>query len=147
MLRIDPKKGDWFDNFRPITLLNIRFKLLARVLATCLALVEDSVGEAQTCASPKMSIEYNLNLMRYMIDKSGCKTWRGGTLASLYQSKTFDRTDNKYSAGFGPVFSDWIAAMHSKLCSAVRVNGHLSEHSTLCVRSGKAYPSCLSCTY
>ena len=47
LLRKDPNKGDHIDNFRPVTLLNTDYKILAKVLAKRLALVVGRlVGDA-----------------------------------------------------------------------------------------------------
>lgn len=55
------------------------------------------------------------------------------TPTNLDQYKAFDRIEHLYLvvipkvASFGPVLRDWIAAMHSDICSVDRVNGLLSE--------------------
>ena len=145
LLRKDPNKGDHIDNFRPVTLLNTDYKILAKVLAKRLALVVGRlVGDAQTCAIPNRSIHDNLHLTRYIIERVGKEPGMGGALINLDQSKAFDRVDHQYlaavlrAAGFGPVFRGWIAAMYSNICSVVKVNGHLSESFSIArsVRQG-----------
>ncbi len=143
--RKDADKGDVIDNFRPITLLNAEFKILAKVLANRLALVvEKLVGEAQTCAIPGRSIHDNLHLVRYIIERVSNKPGFGRAMINVDQSKAFDRVDHRYlaavlrAAGLGPVFRGWIASMYSGICSVVKLNGHLSEpfQITRSVRQG-----------
>ncbi len=84
------------DNFRPITLRNTDFKMLANVLAKRLARVVGSVvGDSQTCAIPGRSID-NLHLVRYIVERVGNKKpGFGGALINLNQSKAFDRVDHR----------------------------------------------------
>lgn len=61
LFRNDSSKGDIADNLRFITLLNIEFKILARILANSLEHVAGGlVGEAQTYAILGMSLKENL---------------------------------------------------------------------------------------
>lgn len=79
----DVDKGDVLENFRPITLLSTKFKILAKILAKVLALVVGSlVGEAYNMHNPEHS---NLHHMRYIIDRIGTKSAFGGTLIYLDQ--------------------------------------------------------------
>lgn len=95
--------------------------------------IGDLVREAQICAIPKRSNNGNFHLMRYIIEKVAKEHGRGGTLINLNRSKTFDSIHHLYAsavlnlAGFWPFFKDWIIAMHSDICSAARLNVHLSE--------------------
>ncbi|GAB1597330.1 hypothetical protein Ahia01_000009400 [Argonauta hians] len=134
LLRKDPDKGDAVENFRPITLLNADFKILARVLAKRLALVVSGlIGRAQTCAIPGRSIHDNLHLTRYIFDRVASESGLGGALINLDQSKAFDRVDHQYlaavlrAAGLGPVFRGWVTKMYSNVSSVVMVNGYCSE--------------------
>jgi hypothetical protein len=79
LLRKDPNKGDHIDNFRPVTLLNTDYKILAKVLSKRLALVVGGlVGDAQTCGIPNRSIHDNLHLTRYIIERVGKEPGMGG---------------------------------------------------------------------
>lgn len=71
--------------------------------------------------------------MRYIVYRRVKKSDKGAALINLDQSKAFDRVDHQYQAAvlttavFGSVFRGWIAVIYSDICSAVGVNGHLSE--------------------
>ena len=53
------------DDYRPITLLNIELKILARVLANRLQLViSDLIGPEEAFAVKRRSIQDNLHLIR-----------------------------------------------------------------------------------
>lgn len=72
MGRKDPGRGNMISNLRPITLLNVELKILANVLAKRVPLVtEKLVGEAQTCTISGRTIQNNLHLIRYTIDRIG----------------------------------------------------------------------------
>lgn len=95
MVRKDPCSRNKITNFRPITLLNVEFKILAKRLA----LVADRLdGEAQTCVFPGRTVQDKLLLIRYTIERVEKETRKG---------KAFDRVDPHYldavpgAAGFG----------------------------------------------
>lgn len=63
-------KRDRINDFMPVSLLNSGFKILTKGLATKLTLViGDLVGEAQSCATPKRSMQNNTYLMQSIIEK------------------------------------------------------------------------------
>ena len=97
------KKGgrhvwEGLDNYRPITLLNTEWKILARVLANRLQLViSDLIGAEQTFAVKGKSIQDNLHLIREVLD--GIKDDTEASPISLDQSKAFDRIDHRIPTG------------------------------------------------
>lgn len=90
------------------------------------------IGQAQSRTILNRSIHDNLHLMRYIIQRIRTKAGFGGALVNLYQSKAFNKVNQRYleavlkAAGFGSVFSGWVTAMHSDTCSVAKVKGHLS---------------------
>lgn len=57
LIRKDPGKGNHISNFRLITLLNVKLKILAKILAKRLTRVTEKLkGKAQTCAMPGSSV-------------------------------------------------------------------------------------------
>ncbi|PIK38626.1 reverse transcriptase [Apostichopus japonicus] len=70
-----PKSGDPLDprNRRPITLLNVDYKILAKALGNRLSdVMPDIVGPLQTCAVRGKCIQHNLWLMRDLIELVIC---------------------------------------------------------------------------
>ena len=106
-----PKKGgkhvgEGLDDYRPITLLNIELKILARVLANRLQrVISDLIGPEQTFAVKGRSIQDNLHLIRKVLEDD-----TEAALISSDQSKAFDRVDHRFlatvleTAGFKPEF-------------------------------------------
>ena len=104
------KKGgrhvwEGLDDYRPITLLNTKLKILAWVLANHLQVViRDLISPEQTFAVKGRSIQDNLHLIREILE--GRKYGTEAMLISLDQSKAFDRVDHRFlvTAGFQPEF-------------------------------------------
>ena len=109
-------RGGDLDDYRPITLLNIELKILARVLANRLQLViSDLIGPEQNHAVKGRSIRDNLHLVRQILE--GIKDDTKAALINLDQSKAFDRVDHRFlavleTAGFQPEFRKWISILY-----------------------------------
>ena len=131
------KKGgkhvwEGLDDYRPITLLNTKLKILARVLANRLQLViSDLIGPEQTFAVKGRSIQDNLHLIREVLE--GIKDDTEAALISLDQFKAFYRIDHRFwatvleTAGFQPEFQGWISMMYHNPQAVVQVNGRRSR--------------------
>lgn len=130
-----PKKGDPLDpgNRRPISLLTVDYKIVAKVLQIRLSKVMSSVvGGCQTCAIPGRTIHENLFLIRDIIDYIKVK---GGSCAliSLDQHKAFDKVNWAFllqvlgRMGFGPSFCKWVRILYRNICSRIIVNDLLSD--------------------
>lgn len=129
------KKGDPEDlnNWRPLTLLGVDYKLLARVMALRLGLaMPHIIHEDQTCGVGGRSVFYNLQLVRDVV------SWvedRGIplVLVNLDQEKAFDRVSHTFLFrvleyfGFGSNFLRWIHILYSKVGSRVKINGNLGS--------------------
>ena len=128
------KKGDRLDprNWRPITLLNVDYKLAARVIAgRLLKVIHLVVNKDQTCGVPGRFIGENVALLRDVVDYASLS----GTpiaILSLDQEKAFDRVDWPFmrctlsAMGFGPSFISWVDLFYHRVQSSVNVNGYLS---------------------
>lgn len=129
------KKGDPTDlgNWRPLTMLCVDYKLLAKVLAdrlgTALAHV---VHVDQTCAVAGRSVRWNLQLIRDAV------AWAEDRqlplmVVSLDQAKAFDRVHWGFMfrvlsrLGFTDRFVGWLRVLYTSVGSTVSVNGHLGE--------------------
>ena len=133
------KKGDRLDmrNWRPISLLNVDYKLAARTIAArLLKVIHLVVAEDQTCGVPGRYIGENVALLRDVV--SFATTFDSPVaILSLDQEKAFDRVDWGFMSatlrkmGFGTSFLDWVNLFYTHVQSAVNVNGYVSRFFSL----------------
>ena len=133
------KKGDRLDprNWRPISLLNVDYKIASRAIAgRLLKVLHVVVGRDQTCGVPGRFIGENVAFLRDIVDYAS----RSGTpcaILSLDQEKAFDRVDWGFMKatlsrmGFGPSFISWVDLFYVGAQSAVNVNGYVSPYFSL----------------
>lgn len=126
------KKGDRLDckNWRPITLLNVDYKLCARSLAgRLLKVLEFVVASDQTCGVPGRYIGENAAFLRDVVSyasETNCPL----AILSLDQEKAFDRVDWTFlystlsAMKFGPPFINWVRLLYTDISSSVLVNGY-----------------------
>ena len=133
------KKGDRLDmrNWRPISLLNVDYKLAARAIAgRLLKVIHLVVAEDQTCGVPGRYIGENVALLRDVVSYA---TMFDSPVAilSLDQEKAFDRVDWSFMyatlrrMGFGTSFLQWVNLFYTGVQSSVNVNGYLSPFFSL----------------
>lgn len=117
------------DSYRPITLLNVDYKLIARVIAKRLAPALNSVVDSsQTAFLPERwigdNVSAHLEEIHYLEEVK-----EPGVLVFLDFEKAFDRVDRDYTAlclqrlGFGPCLLRWVKLLHSNTQVLVNVNG------------------------
>ena len=135
VISLSYKKGDRLDprNWRPITLLNVDYKIASRAIAARLLKVLHLVVERdQSCGVPGRFIGENVVFLRDVVhfcSSSGVPA----AILSLDQEKAFDRVDWHFlrstlvTMGFGPSFIQWVMLFYSDVQSAVNVNGHISS--------------------
>ena len=140
------KKGDRLDpkNWRPISLLNVDYKLAAHVIAgRLLKVIHLVVEKDQTCGVPGRYIGENVALLRDVVYY--CTSFDvPNAVLSLDQEKALDRVHWDFmrstlsTMGFGPSFISWVNLFYNRVQSAVNVNGYLSPffHLTRGVRQG-----------
>ena len=106
------KRGDIknLKNWHPISLLNVDYKIISKVLTSRLAKVLESiVNPDQTCSVPGRSIFSNVTLLHDITDYIQ-ETDECTILVSSDQEKAFDRVDCTFLLqlleiyGFGPAF-------------------------------------------
>ena len=130
-----PKKGDPLDpaNRRPISLLTVDYKVIAKILQLRISSVlPDVVNECQTCSVPGRSIHHNLCLLRDIVD---CAKLRGNSCAliSIDQHKAFDKVNWEFlfkvlkKFNFGNRFIMWVKILYTDIKSRILVNGQLSD--------------------
>lgn len=120
-------------NWRPITLTNVDYKILAKVLAKRLSLVigklinQDQVGylKGRNIASVIRTIDDVINYMNV--------TKKGGYLLALDYKKAFDSISKNFmlealkSFGFGGQFIQWVRIILSNTISMINHGGWISE--------------------
>lgn len=129
------RKGDKGDlkNYRPLSMLNTDYKILAKVLANRLKIVVPNIITTnQAYAVLKRDITDVINNIRdiiwYMKEEK-----ETGYIISVDLEKAFDRVEHKYLIdvmerfGFGENFLNWIKCLYTDITSCVKVNGFLTE--------------------
>ena len=134
ILRLLYKKDDplLLKNWRPISLLNLDYKICTKVLSNRLRKVLPLIlSEDQTCGVPSRSIFENLFLLRDTIDFVRRKNLSAAVI-SLDQEKAFDRVNHTFLQrvlerfNFGPSFRRWVQVVYTDITSVVLNNGWLS---------------------
>ena len=129
-----PKTGDLrlLRNWRPLSLLNVDYKLLAKVISNRLLTVLPSlVHEDQTCSVRSRQIAHNLSLIRDFIAYSQIENIPA-SLITLDQMKAFDQVDHDFLRkilrrfNFGPDFLTWFDILYANADSCTYVNKTLS---------------------
>lgn len=125
----DSSKADLLTSWRPISLLNVDYKILSKVLSKRLASVlSQCIHADQTCSVPGRSITDNLHLFRNIADYCNIKNIPVAVV-SFDQEKAFDRVSHQYlieilkAYGFGETFLRWITLLYTNVESSVIVNG------------------------
>ena len=120
-------------NWRPISLLNVDYKICSKAISLRLSKVLDSIVDPdQTCSVPGRSIASNLFLLRDVLDHIE-RTGETGILVSLDQEKAFDQVDRTFllnllrHLGFGPSFLNCIYTLYNGANMRVIVNGFRSD--------------------
>lgn len=128
----DPQKAEHMTNWRPISLLNIDYKIVSKTLTNRLnQVISELVYTDQTCAVPGRSILDNTHLLRSVVDYIDQKPSYCGIL-SLDQQKAFDRVDHSFlfacleKYGFGDTFTQWVKLLYTDIYSSVIVNQLIS---------------------
>lgn len=128
------KKGDRLDpkNWRPISLLNVDYKLASRTIAgRLLRVIHLVVHRDQTCGVPGRFIGENVTFLRDVVSYAE-SAGTAVAILSLDQEKAFDRVDWGFlrstlvTMGFGPQFIAWVDLFYRQVQSAINVNGHLT---------------------
>lgn len=118
--------------YRPITLLNTDYKIVATIISRRLSKVLPHVmSPAQTCSVPGRSIFSALSLTRDLF-AFATRTGIPGCFVSLDQAKAFDRVEHRYlmavlrSFGFPMELITRLNLLYRGLTSRLLVNGQLS---------------------
>ncbi|CAI5949992.1 unnamed protein product [Closterium sp. NIES-65] len=129
------KKGekDQLNNYRPITLLNFTYKVLARVVADRIKTVLHRViSPEQYGFLPGRRASDAVALVADIIDaaKNGSEDW---FLLLVYFQKAFDSVSHGFvfevmrKMGFPPRLVSWIEGLHTNTTTRLLINGWLGE--------------------
>ena len=123
----DPK------NYRPISLLNVEYKLLTRCLANKLSRkISSLVNTDQTCSVPKRSIINHNHFIRDLIAHVE-NTNETAAILSLDQAKAFDRVSHSWlckvlrAFNLPELFVKWVEVLYDNAHSQILVNNELSS--------------------
>jgi hypothetical protein len=129
------KKGDRrsLKNYRPISLLQVDYKILARIMANRIKnVLPNIISVDQTCCIMGRDISNNIANVRDIIELIERDNLEG-YIIKIDQEKAFDRVSHAYlfrvlqKYGFGEKFVKWIEIFYNGTNSAVKCNGFLKE--------------------
>ncbi|CAM2111379.1 unnamed protein product [Caretta caretta] len=135
MLALLPKKGDLRDlrNWRPVSLLSMDYKIVAKAISLRLgAVLADVIHPDQIYTVPNRSIFDNLFLVRDLLEL-GHRDGLSFALLSLDQEKAFNRVNHGYllntlqAFGFGPQFVGFLRVLYASAECLVKLNWTLTE--------------------
>lgn len=129
-------KGDKRDlkNYRPISLLQVDYKILARIMSNRFkSVLCNIVSNSQTCCIPGRDIADTIASIRDVINLVEDENIEG-YIVKFDQEKAFDRVCHTYlikvleKFGFGNRFIDWIKIFYTNIQSSVKCNGFLTKY-------------------
>lgn len=129
------KKGDitQVTNWRPVSLLNVDYKILAKTLSLrLLNLLPSIISEEQTCSIKGRKIFFNLSTLRDCVEIAQREDL-DAFMISLDQTKAFDRVSWNFlfkllhKMKFGSKFIRWIKLLYTNISSNVKINGVTSK--------------------
>ena len=136
MLALIFKKDDQEDisNYRPISLTNVDYRILAFTLAERVQqVVGDLVSTDQSAYIKGRYMGTNIRLVNDIIEYCDLFS-KSGILVTLDFTKAFDslQWDFMFKAlqffNFGPSFIQWIKALYHKPEACIKNNGYFSEY-------------------
>ena len=129
------RSGDKYDlkNWRPISLLNVDYKILSEVITNRMRLIMPIViGDEQSSGVPNRNIHENLMVVRDVVDFVNWNNLQGAVI-SLDQEKAFDRINWVYmfsileKMGVPPNLIDWIHLLYSNPNCSVIINNFIGR--------------------
>ena len=136
IINLIPKKDKdplYLDNWRPISILNTDYKIIAKCLALRLKKVlPEIISNDQTGFLPGRYIGENIRLVLDMIDFTNTTNLPGLMFLADFE-KAFDKLEWSFLFqaleffGFGDGFIAWVKTMYTEVKSCVLNNGHASE--------------------
>ena len=134
LIKCLPKKGDLLEmaNWRPVSLLNTDYKILAKALANrVIKVLEHIVETDQTCNIPGRNIFQSMSHIRDVINYAN-ENELDAYVLTIDQMKAFDRVDRGFlmktlrTYGFGEDFTHYVETLYRKTTSKIKANGYTS---------------------
>ena len=129
----DETRADEMKCYRPISLLNIDYKVISKAITNRLGKVLPKIiGIDQTCSVKGRSIFDNLHLIRNVMDYVDQKNLTSSFIC-LDQEKAFDTVSRSYmfdtlrAFGFNDNFLRWIKLLYNDVSSSVIINNYISD--------------------
>lgn len=140
------EKGDSNElkNWRPITLLNVDYKIMTKAIANRFRKVAGSVVNTdQSCGLPNRTIHDQLFFINDFIEYSNEKN-RNGILLTIDQEKAFDRVHHDLihavleKMNFGQTIKSLVKTIYKNMTNRIFLNGMITEpfNITRSVRQG-----------
>ena len=135
IIKLSPKSGDLelIENWRPISLLNVDYKIISKTIANRLKnVLEKIISPEQYCGVPNRSIINCNNSIRDIVNYVRENNLKAGLL-NLDWSKAFDRVNMTFlfkvmsKFGFSPSFISLIKVLYKDCKSMISINGLFSE--------------------
>jgi hypothetical protein len=124
-------------NYRPISLLCVDYKIISRALTLKLgSVLGEIIGTEQTCAVPRRTILTNTMVIRDLIQLVEKDSIPSAVIA-LDNEKAFDRVEWDFlfnslqSFGLGSNFIKWVKILYTDIKSSYLVNNQLSREIVL----------------
>lgn len=140
IISLIPKEGkdeEFLKNWRPISLLNVDYKIVAKVIANRMKKVLSSIiSNDQTGFLPNRYIGENVRLILDIIEYTDVNDLPG-TLFFIDFEKAYDKLEWVYVQkcleyfGFGPDLKKWISLFYVQISSCIINNGHVSNYFKL----------------
>lgn len=121
-------------NYRPISLLQVDYKILAKIMANRFKKVLSRIISIfQTCCIPGRDIADAIASIRDIIDIIESEGLEG-YIVKMDQEKAFDKVSHTYLIsvlkryGFGERFIKWIEIFYTDIKSSIKCNGFLTKY-------------------
>ena len=137
LLEKKDKDRSFIENWRPITLLNLDYKLLTKTLASRLKIAfGDVINEDQNAYVKEGNIFFSSHTIRdilfYCQKEHLDLIMMGVDYTKAFDSVNFQCLHKTFETfGFGETFRQWIKLIYNDGKSCITNNGHISEKFTL----------------
>ena len=139
VIRLIPKKNKnllYLKNWRPISLLNVDYKIASKALALRLKVLSAIINNAQTGYVEGRFIGENIRLISDILNFTADQDIEGIALFIDFE-KAFDSLEWEYLFKtldifqFGPDFKTWVKILYTNISSCIINNGFACEPFTL----------------